>query len=62
MSAIVTKKEAHRLVDQLSKNATWADLMHDIYVRETIEQGLEDSKAGKINEVGEIRKKYNLSE
>jgi len=62
MTAIVVKEEAHQLVDQLPANATWDDLMHEIYVREAIEQGLEDSETGNTREVSEIRKKYGLPE
>jgi len=62
MSTIVRKEDAHRLVDQLPANATWEDLMHEIYVREAIESGLEDSNAGSTKDVKEIRKKYGLPE
>jgi len=62
MSTIVSKEEAHKLIDQLPANATWDDLMHEIYVREAIDKGLEDSKAGRTRDVAEIRKKYGLPE
>jgi len=62
MSGLVKKEEAHKLIDQLSSNATWDDLMHNIYVREAIEKGLEDSQLGKGKEVAEIRKRYGLNE
>ena len=62
MSTIVSKEEAHKLIDQLRADATWDDLMHEIYVREAIERGLEDSKAGRTKDVAEIRKKYGLPE
>ncbi|MGR9100659.1 MAG: hypothetical protein ACU826_08835 [Gammaproteobacteria bacterium] len=62
MSTIVSKEEAHKLIDQLPANATWDDLMHEIYVREAIEKGLEESKAGRTKDVAEIRKKYGLPE
>lgn len=62
MSTIVSREEAHKLIDQLPANATWDDLMHEIYVREAIENGLEDSKAGRTKDVAEIRKKYRLPE
>ena len=42
MSSVVRKEDAHKLVDQLPPNATWDDLMHEIYVRETIDKGIED--------------------
>jgi hypothetical protein len=44
MSNVVRKEDAHKLVDQLPPNATWDDLMHEIYVREAIEKGLHDEK------------------
>jgi hypothetical protein len=56
------KKEAHKLVDSLPESATWDDLMHEIYVRETIERGLADSLAGRSTEVKEVRAKYGLPE
>ncbi len=34
--------------------------MREIYVREAIEKGLDDSHAGKTKSVAEIRKKYGL--
>jgi hypothetical protein len=46
----------------LPPDATWDDLMHEIYVREGIEKSLEDSKAGRTKDVAEIRKKYGLPE
>ncbi len=62
MSTVVRKEDAHKLVDQLPPNATWDDLMHEIYVREAIEKGLDDSRAGRTKDVSEIRKKYSLPE
>jgi len=62
MSTVVRKENAHKLVDHLPNNATWDDLMHEIYVREAIENGMEDSKAGRTKNVSEIRKKYRLPE
>lgn len=62
MSAVVKKEDAHKLVDQLPPNATWDDLMHEIYVREAIEKGLEDSKCGRTKDVSEMRKRYGLPE
>lgn len=62
MSAVIKKEDAHKLVDQLPANATWDDLMHEIYVREAIEERLEDSNAGRTKDVKEIRKKFGLPE
>lgn len=54
------KEEARRLLDRLPENATWDDLMHEIYVRKAIESGLEDSKAGRTTPVEEVRKRFGL--
>lgn len=62
MSDVVRKEDAHQLIDQLPPNATWDVLKHEIYVREAIERGLEDSRAGRTKDVADIRKKYGLSE
>lgn len=59
---VMQKEEAHRLIDRLPEKATWDDLMNEIYIREVIEMGLEDSKAGRTRDVKEVRAKYGLPE
>ena len=54
------KQEARHLVDSLPDNATWDDLMYTIYVRQAVEAGLEDSDAGRVLDVGEVRAKFGL--
>ena len=54
------KKEARRLVDRLPENSTWEDLMHEIYVRQAIETGLADSKAGRTTDVEQVRSSFGL--
>lgn len=62
MSKTMTKDEAHNLVDKLPEHSTWEDLIHEIYVRQTVEKGLEDSNAGRTKDVCEVRRAYGLSE
>jgi predicted transcriptional regulator len=62
MATVMEKEEAHRLIDHMPRNATWDDLMHEIYVREIIKRGLADSKAGRTKDVREVRAKYGLPE
>ena len=50
------------MVESLPRDATWEDLMHKIYVRESIERGLSDSQAGRAQDVREVRSKYGLPE
>jgi predicted transcriptional regulator len=62
MSTVLKKSEAYALIDSLPENATWDDLMRQIYVRKTIERGLSDSQSGRTLEVQEVRSKYGLPE
>jgi len=62
MSTTMSKDEAHNLVDRMPENATWDDLMREIYVRQVIEKGLADSRAGRTDAVREVRAKYDLPE
>ena len=62
MPTTMIRQQAHELVDQLPPQATWDDLMHEIYVRQAIEQGLADSQAGRTKMVKEVRAKYGLPE
>jgi hypothetical protein len=56
------KSEAHRLVDQLPDNASWEDLIYQIYVRQSVEAGLRDAEAGRVETVAEVRRSFGLSE
>ena len=60
MSTVMEKEEAHRLIDRMPPEATWDDLMREIYVREAIERGLADSNAGRTKDVEEVRAKHGL--
>jgi len=62
MTTTMAKDQAHMLVDKMPENSTWDDLIHEIYVRQVIEEGLDDSKAGRTKDVREIREKYGLPE
>jgi predicted transcriptional regulator len=62
MSSTNVKQEARRLVDNLPENATWDDLMYEIYIRQAIEAGLADSEAGRTLAVKEVRAKFGLSQ
>ena len=60
MTKILIKDEAYRLIDKMPEGSTWDDLIHEIYVRQGIEHGLVDSKAGRTRDVKEVRERYGL--
>ena len=61
MSVASIKEDAHRLIEQLPNEATWDDLIYQIYVRQSIEAGLEESRAGDTVPVEDVRREYGLS-
>lgn len=61
MDSANVKSEARRLIDRLPDQATWDDLMYEIYVRQAIEAGIRDSDAGRVTDSDVVRKSYGLS-
>ena len=55
------KEQAMRLIEDLPDNVTWEDLLYEIYVRKSIEDGLVDSEAGRVRDVTEVRANLGLS-
>jgi hypothetical protein len=41
MPTRMARAQAHKLVDQMPPQPTWDDLMHETYVRQAVERGLE---------------------
>lgn len=62
MEVVNLKDEARRLIERLPDDATWDDLMHEIYVRQAIEAGLEHSRAGKLTSIEDVRSRFGLSQ
>ena len=61
MNGVNIKEEARRMIDKLPDNATWEDLMYEIYVREAVERGLADAEAGRVTDVKRVREEFGLS-
>jgi len=58
--ASTVKHEARRIVEQLPDDATWDDLFYELYVRQTIEAGLQDCREGRTVPVAEVRRRLGL--
>ena len=55
------KSQAHRLIETLPDNATWDDIMYRVYVRQSIDSGIEDADAGRVVDVAEVRRRFGLA-
>jgi hypothetical protein len=62
MAERMRKDQAHKLIDNMADDSTWDDLINEIYVRQVIDQGLADSRAGRTTDVSDVRRKYGLAE
>jgi predicted transcriptional regulator len=61
MPELGVKDKARKLVDSLPEGSTWDDLMHEIYVRQSVEAGLADAAAGRVATVEQVRERYGLT-
>jgi predicted transcriptional regulator len=54
------KEQARSLVEGLPPDATWDDLMYQIYVRQAIEAGIADADSGRVLDSSEVRARFGL--
>lgn len=55
------KEEAKRLIDRLPNEATWEDVIYEMYVRNKVERGLKDVAEGRTVLHEEVRKRFSRS-
>lgn len=60
-SAASAKNQARRLIDKLPASASWDDVMQQIYVRQKIEAGLADLKAGRRHSHASIKREFGVA-
>ena len=51
------KEEARKLLERLPDEASWDDLMYEIYVRKKIAAGLAAAEAGRLVPQDEVRRR-----
>jgi predicted transcriptional regulator len=59
MSAV--KEEALKLINGLREDASWEDLIYQMYVRKKIERGIEAAEQGRVVTHEEVKRQF-LSE
>jgi hypothetical protein len=56
------KQIAHHLIDQLPDGVSWEKLLYTLQIRQDIEAGLEDIKAGRVMTTEELKAEFKLTE
>ncbi|HOW52299.1 MAG TPA: hypothetical protein PLV42_09690 [bacterium] len=52
--------KARKVIDSLPKNASWDDLMYELYVRGKIENGLKAAEEGRTISHAELKKRLSV--
>lgn len=52
------KQQAAEMIRNLPDQATWDDIMYELYVRQKIEQGLRDSDEGRLVSQEEVERLF----
>ena len=56
---LTAKEEVKKILDQLPDDVSYEDIQYHIYVREKIERGLNDIRAGNILSQEEVEKRMS---
>ena len=54
----IIRKEAKKLVDGLPDEASWDDLMYEIYFRKKIDEGLTAADEGRLISHEEVKQRF----
>jgi predicted transcriptional regulator len=54
----IVREEARKLIDNLPDDASWDDVMYEMYVRNKIDKGVLAADAGKLVSHEEVRKRF----
>ena len=61
MPATTIRDEARQLVDQMPDDATWDDVLYQVYVRQSIEAGLEDIRESRVVSSDEVQRRLGIA-
>ena len=58
----MSKKDTNKTIDRVKDDTAVDDFVQSVYVRQIIEKGKADVKAGRVASVWDVRAKYGLPE
>lgn len=54
----IVKEEARKVIENLPEDATWDDLMYELYVRQKIEAGLRAAEEGRVISHEQVKQRF----
>lgn len=55
--ATTAKEAARHIIEQLPEQASWDDIMYELYVKQKIEAGMEAARSGRVVSQEEARRR-----
>jgi predicted transcriptional regulator len=55
----IVKEEAKKILNNLPDEASWDDVMYEMYVRKKIDEGIKAADEGKILTHEEVKKRFS---
>ena len=56
---IPEKEEAKRLIESLPENASWDDIMYQLYVKKKLSESLKAANEGRVVAHEEVKKRFS---
>jgi predicted transcriptional regulator len=60
MPTTTIRDEARKLVEQMPDDASWDDVLYQVYVRQSIEAGLKDIREGRVVSSEEVQRSLGI--
>ena len=60
MTSKTVKQQAQELVNLLPDEATWDELLRQIYVHQNVAKGMSDCKANRVMDLTQVRNRFEL--
>jgi predicted transcriptional regulator len=54
----IVKEEAKKLLDNLPDEASWDDILYEMYVRKKIDEGIKAADEGKLVSHEDVKKRF----
>lgn len=54
----IVKEEAKRLIDSMPEQATWDDIMYELYVKTKLTVALKAAEEGRVTPHEEVKKRF----
>jgi predicted transcriptional regulator len=55
------REEVHKMAEKLPPDASWDDVMYEVYVRQKIAEGLRDAEQGRVLSHAAVRERFRPS-